>query len=52
MILIKIKKIFFSKNSKILSQSIFDLYLKYKSEDVANFCFFYEGIYKKNDLNY
>lgn len=43
---------FFLENSKILSQSIFDLYLKYKSEDVANFCFFYEGIYKKNDLKY
>lgn len=40
----------FLESSKILSKSIFDLYLKYKSEDVANFCFFYEGIYKEADL--
>lgn len=46
----KKKNFFFFENSKILSQSVFDLYLKYKSEDVANFCFFYEGIYKKDYL--
>ena len=46
----KKENFFYFKNSKILSQSVFDLYLKYKSEDVANFCFFYEGIYEKNYL--
>ena len=46
----KKENFFYFKNSKILSQSLFDLYLKYKSEDVANFCFFYEGIYEKNNL--
>ena len=40
----------FLENSKILSQSIFDLYLKYKTKNVANFCFFYEGIYNKDYL--
>lgn len=40
----------FIKSSKILSQSIFDLYIKYKSDEVANFCFFYEGIYAKDNL--
>lgn len=40
----------FLKSSKILSQSVFDLYLKYKTENVANFCFFYEGIHNKDNL--
>ena len=46
----KKENFFFLDRSKILSQSVFDLYLKHKSDDVANFCFFYEGIYKKNNL--
>ena len=40
----------FLKSSKILNQSIFDIYLKYKADDVANFCFFYEGIKNEQDL--
>ena len=40
----------FLKSSKILNQSIFDIYLKYKADDVANFCFFYEGIKNEKDL--
>ena len=42
----------FLKSSKILSQSVFDLYLKYKTENVANFCFFYEEFLKRIIFNY
>ena len=44
------KNFTFIENSKILNQSIFDIYLKYKAEGVANYCFFYEGIENNQTL--